>query len=114
MANGETSLGVDVVVDGEAAVGDADSIGGDMAATVGSGDNRRGWELHGDAVCQLGSVCHHFRGAGDWLGAGEGMVVVVNDNVGVIDGSDGVVDGGCPGVINDDTAGIGGRDGYPA
>ena len=39
----------------------------------------------------------HFRGAGDWFGAGEGVVVVIVDNVGNIDG-------GCAGIINDDVA----------
>ena len=39
------------------------------------------------------------------------MVVVVGDDVGVVDGSVDVADGGCVGVVSGDVAGIGGDGG---
>ena len=79
----------------------------DVALAVGgSGPERRGWERCCGAVGRLGGVCHRFRGVWGWFGAGEGVVVVVNDDDGVVD----VVDGGCAGVVSGDVAdGMAGR-----
>jgi hypothetical protein len=52
-------------------------------------------------VGRPGSQCHRSRGAGGGFGAGDGLVAAVVDNV--LD-----VDGGCAGVISDDTVGGGG------
>ena len=40
------------------------------------------------------SVCRRFRGAGGVVGAGNGAVVVVVDDVGIVDGGCAGVDGG--------------------
>jgi hypothetical protein len=75
-----------VVVDDDAAL-----------AVGGFGHKRRGFERCCGDVGRPGRVYHRFRGAGGWFGAGKGMVVVVNDG-------DGIVDGGCAAVVSGDTA----------
>ena len=49
-------------------------------------------------------MCHLFRGVGGWLGAGDRVVVVVDDSVDIIDGSVDMADGGCVGIVNSDVA----------
>ena len=93
----------------EVAVADAAAVvGSDVAVAVdGSGRETWGCRVCRGAVGRLGGVCRRFGGVGSWFGAGEGVVVVVNDDDGVVDGAD----GGCVGVVNDDAAGDGGVDG---
>jgi hypothetical protein len=100
---------VDVLGAVAAAVGTV--VDDDVAVAVsGSGCERRGWGLGWGAVGRLSSVCRRFRGVGSRFGAGDGLVVVVVDDVGNLDG-------GCAGVVSDDVAdiaGVGGLVGVPS
>lgn len=51
----------------------------------------KGRELGCGAVSGVGHVWRPFRGLWDWFGAREGVVVVVLDVVGVVDGTGRVV-----------------------
>jgi hypothetical protein len=77
---------------------------GVAVVTGGSGCEMRGWEACWGAMAQPGSECRRLRGAGSRFGAGEGVVVVVDDIVGVIDG-------GCAAVVSGDVAHRGGDGG---
>ena len=80
-------------------------VDGDMAVvTGGSGLDRRGWGLCWGAVDRPGGQWRRSRGAGGCSEAGEAVVVVVDDVVGV-------VDGGCADVVSGDVAGDSGGDG---
>jgi hypothetical protein len=94
-----------VVVLGAVAAGFVTVVDCDVAAEQrGSGLDRRGWELGCGAVGRLGSVCRRFRGVGGCFRAGDRVVEVVVNSVGV-------VDGGCAGIISGDAAHSGGDDG---
>jgi hypothetical protein len=70
----------------------------------GSGHELRGWGLGCGAVGQLSRVCHCFQGVWSRFGAGDRVVVVVDDSVGIVDGSNDVADGGCDGIVSCDMA----------
>ena len=92
------------VVSGVVATGVAAVVGSDMAVGLGgSGCGTQGWEACWGAMARPGSECHRLRGAGSRFGAGEGVVVVDNDI--------GVVDGGCAAVVSGDVAHRGGDGG---
>jgi hypothetical protein len=73
---------IDVVSRGVVA-GVATVVSSDVAVgRRGSECARRGWGLGWGVVGRLGSVCRCFRGVGSRFGAGDGLVVVVVDDVG--------------------------------
>ena len=87
------------------AAGVAANVVSDVAAERrGSGLERGGWGLSWGTVGRPGSQCRRSRGAGGRFGAGEGVVVVVVNDVDV-------VDGGCADVVSGDVAGNGGSEG---
>jgi hypothetical protein len=52
-------------------------------------------------------VCRRFQGAGSRFEAGDGVLVVVDDEVVIVDGAD----GGCAGVVNGSVNALGGTGG---
>ena len=101
-----------VVVSQGVAAGIVVVVGCDVAvAMAGSGCERWGWGLIWGAVGQLGSACHCFGGTGSWLEAGEGVVTVVVNIVGIIDGSVDMASGDCADIDGGDMAGNSGSGG---
>ena len=90
----------EVVVAGNAGVG-----GCDVAVAVGSsGPGLGGQRVRWGAMARPGSECRHLQGAGGSFWARNGVVVVVDDIVGV-------VDDGCACVARGDMAAGGGDNG---
>jgi hypothetical protein len=94
-----------VVVLAVVATGNVGVSGCDVATDKGSsGRELRGWGLGCGAVGRLGRVCHRFRGVWSRFGAADRVEVVVDDSIGVVDGSNDMADGGCGGIVSDDVA----------
>jgi hypothetical protein len=86
-------------------------VDGDVAVAVGGpGSETSGHRVCRGAVGRLGRVCHRFRGAGSRFEAVDGVLVVVDDEVVVVDGAD----GGCADVVNGNVAALGGTGGGEA
>ena len=101
------------VVSGVVAAVVAVVVGDDaVAAMGGSGRQGRGWDGCCRSVGRLGGVCRRFRGVRGWFRAGEGMVVVVNDDLVVVDVGVDVADGGCAVVASCDVAPSSGGRGF--
>ena len=87
-------------------------VGDDVAVAVGgSGCERRGWKDSRGGLGRPGIECRHSRVVAGGSGAGGKVVVVVDNNVGVVDDSGDVADGGCVGVVSSDVAGVSGDGG---
>jgi hypothetical protein len=80
------------------------AVDSDVAASLGgSGCGTGDWGGGWGTIGRLARVCRRFRGVWSRFWAGDRVVVMVDDSVGVVDGSDDVADGV---VARGDVAGL--------